>query len=177
MNEYPKELKILRTEITTLKNTISGLKKSNSAQFAVEFETDEDGNIKLDKDGYPIIKESTIGKFSKLIINEFKKYLESNFTITSDGKIIVDTDKIGKFAKYIYNEFDDVKELFKIDTSSFENGISSNDGEVTAFMKTNFKTINDNIIILINSLSSLHTKIDSIKNIVDTINDNTQPSE
>ena len=71
MNEYIKELKILRTEITTLKNAIGSLKKSNSAQFAVEFETDEDGNIKLDKDGYPIIKESTIGKFSKLIIDEF----------------------------------------------------------------------------------------------------------
>jgi hypothetical protein len=78
MNEYLKELKILRTEITTLKNTISGLKKSNSAQFTVEFETDEDGNIKLDKDGYPIIKESTIGKFSKLIIDEFKPSLPIN---------------------------------------------------------------------------------------------------
>lgn len=184
MNDYIKELKILRTEITSLRNVISSMKKSNSAQFTVEYETDEDGNIKFDEDGNPVIKQSTVGKFSKLIIDEFKKYLESSFTIGSDGKIIVDTDKLGKFTKYIYNEFDDVKVLFNIGEESSEGETISNDGEVIAFIKTKFKEIDDKLLTLIEtsnnisiSLGNLHTKIDDMKAVVDTINNNTKPSE
>lgn len=125
MNEYIKELKILRTEITAIKNSISSMKTINNKWFGVEYEyeRDEDGNIKSDEDGnpiikldeygYPIIKETGLGKYSKFLIDEFKKHFlisylrddEGNLILDEDKNPIINTENIGTISKLIINSF------------------------------------------------------------------------
>lgn len=132
MNEYIKELKILRTEITVIKNLINSSRTLNSRQFNVEYEyeieLDEDGNpkldekgnvilkldkdgkpiLKLDENGYPIVKD-TSGKFTNFIVNKFKSHFNFTYALDDKGEILYDVEGYPIIGSTVLDEDGNIK--------------------------------------------------------------------
>lgn len=132
MNEYIKELKILRTEITVIKNLINSSRTLNSRQFNVEYEyeveLDEDGNpkldekgnvilkldkdgkpiLKLDENGYPIVKD-TSGKFTNFIVDKFKSHFNFTYALDDKGEILYDVEGYPIIGSTVLDEDGNIK--------------------------------------------------------------------
>lgn len=150
-SKYLDEIKILRGEITLLKNIVNKNGKASSASSRVSYKKDEEGNIITDSRGNPVVNEAKLNSSSALLLETFKKYFNLQYKVNENGDLVLDEDKqiiidtktIGFVTELIISLFDT---HFKIPYKKDENGLYKRDEDDNKIMNNDILDINTNFI-------------------------------